>query len=455
MKKEAKNAKQKEPLTLTALLRRNPIPFGDVRKYYYAACIGTVILLTLCFHISVVAIALRTDTCEQLSNVFIVFLLFFCIATIVGHQMRSFLGYGISAVSSLIVLLLLQFYHGTGVMIISDLPEYGEVFRDGAKSTDFWILLAKVIAVVHLLLTIVFINSTIKVKEEPVLKGMNVQIQKSKDWLDKNNNNLPPGRRASDYWFYALSMILYMIFIAYNPAMGKYDYYSLILFVLAGIFIACKQSFPGAMLLASSALIRCTLYQWRYGLIIPVVAAYAGLWIALLYLSLEAVAARKKAKAQESPRWSVVTKSVFCWISAVIFMAVVPIHEFLSVFSGSYMVYQKDNLPLIFFLPVLLCVAFFSNQVYSYLFASVGLVWLWHSIKRAPSIRNSGIFYFDSIPEHGTIGPHTTTVLMTLLNYVAIATLVVAVMCIIYIVCQTIILIRRRFKRGKENVVMD
>ena len=123
MKKESKKEKQKEPLTMAALLKRNPIPFGDVRKYYYAACIGTVALLTLCFHISVVAIALRTDNCEQLSNVFIVFLLFFCIATIVGHQMRSLLGYGITAVSSLIVLLLLQFYNGTGVVIINNLPE--------------------------------------------------------------------------------------------------------------------------------------------------------------------------------------------------------------------------------------------------------------------------------------------------------------------------------------------
>ena len=86
------------------------------------------------------------------------------------------------------------------------------MFRDGAKSTDFWILLAKAVAVIHMLLSIVFVNSTIKVKEEPPLKGMNVQIKKFKDWLDKNNNSLPPGRRASDYWFVAGSILFWMLF---------------------------------------------------------------------------------------------------------------------------------------------------------------------------------------------------------------------------------------------------
>ena len=444
MNKEAKNAKQKEPLTMTVLLRRNPIPFGDVRKYYYAACIGTVILLTLCFHISVVAVALRTDTCEQLSNVFIVFLLLFCITTIVGHQMRSFLGYGISAVSSLIVLLLLQFYHGTGVMIISDLPEYGEVFRDGAKSTDFWILLAKVFAVIHLLLTIVFINSTLKVKEEPALKGMNIQIQKIKDWLDKNNNSLPPGRRASDYCFFAVSMILYMSFIAYDPSMGKYDYYSLALFVAAGILIACKQTLLGAMMLASSAMIRCTMYQWRNGLIIPVAAAYSGLWIALLYLLLEAVNVRKKAKTHESPRWSLVTEKVFCWIAIVIFVANVPIHEFLSVYSGRYMVYQKDNLPLIFFLPCLIFLICYSKNLYGYLYGTFCGWWLWHSLMRATPFRNGAFFYFDSVEEHGTVGNHTTKVLMMNVKTIAIVDVVMACCMASYVLIRMIIGIRRR-----------
>ena len=454
MNKEAKNAKQKEPLTLTALLRRNPIPFGDVRKYYYAACIGTVILLTLCFHISVVAIALRTDTCEQLSNVFIVFLLIFCIATIVGHQMRSFLGYGISAVSSLIVLLLLQFYHGTGVMIISDLPEYGEVFRDGAKSTDFWILLAKAFAVIHLLLTIVFINSTLKVKEEPPLKGMNVQIQKIKDWLDKNNNSLPPGRRASDYWFVAVSLILWMIFVAYDPTMGKYDYWSMGLLMAGVAAVFLRWTFTGSFFISSSALIRCTLYQYRFGLCIPVVAAYLGIWVALLYLILETMRVRRLTQQEKNkPRMSVL-QAVFPWLATACFVVCFSIHEMTNAFSGSFMVYQKDNLPLIFFLPMMVFLALMTRRWWGYLFATAGFVWLWDSIKHATPLYGGRFFSFPSLEEHGQIGERTTARMMDVANGLSVALIVVAVVC----VCISVVMmlfVRRKDKHGTEEPAMD
>ena len=407
MKKDQKTVKTKEPITKETLLRRNPVPFGDVRKYYYVACVGTVVLLALCFHISVAAITLRTDTCVQIPNGIIAVLLICAVLAIIGHQTRTLAGYGLSAVCCLILILVMQLYNG-GLALTSDLPEYGEVFRDGAKSTDFWILLAKVIAIVHLLLSVVFINSTLTVKEEPPLKGMNIKIQKIKDWLDKHNNSLPAGRRASDYWFYAVSMILYMVFVAYDPSMGKYDYYSLVLFIAAGILIACRQTLPGSMLMASSALIRCSLYQWRFGLIIPVVAAYAGTWVAMLYLFIEALNARKSEKQQNSARWRNGLNITCCWVAVAVFVAIVPIHEFLSAFSGSYMVYQKDNLPWIFFLPGLAFAFFLSDKWYGAVAAGVIDWWLWVSLMRASPYANNRLFRFDSIEEHGSIGYDVT-----------------------------------------------
>lgn len=448
MKKEAKNAKQKEPLTMTALLRRNSVPFGDVRKYYYAACIGTVALLTLCFHISVVAIALRTDTCEQLSNVFIVFLLLFCIATIVGHQMRSLLGYGISALSSLIVLLLLQFYHGTGVMIISNLPEYGEVFRDGAKSTDFWILLAKAIAVVHLLLTFVFINSTIKVKEEPALKGMNIQIQKIKDWIDKNNNSLPAGRRASDYWFVAISVFLWMVFVAYDPTMGKFDYWSMGLLVVGCVLVFLKGTFGGAFLLTSSALVRCTMYQYRFGFCAPVVAAYIGIWVALLYLALETMRLRQLSQKEKKKTWTGILKDIFPWFAVACFVACFSMHEMTSAFSGSYMGYQKDNLPLLFFLPVMAFLVLWAGRWWGYFFGVAVFVWLGDSLRNATPLNGRKFFGFSSLEEHGEIGERTTERMMVLANGTMLALIILAVLFVC--VACVFFFIERKDNHGTE-----
>ena len=430
MKKEVKKAKVTEPDTKAMLLRRNPVPFGDVRKYYYAACIGTVILLALCFHISVVAIALRTDTCEQLSNALIVFLLFFCIAAIIGHQTRTLLGYGISALSSLIILLLLQFYHGTGVMILSNQPEYGEVFRDGAKSTDFWILLAKAVAVIHMLLSIVFINSTIKVKEEPPLKGMNVQIQKFKDWLDKNNNSLPAGRRASDYWFVVASILLWMVFAAYDPTMGKFDYWSLCLLLAGSALVFLRATFSGAFLLTASALIRCTLYQWRFGVCIPVVAAYLGMWVALLYLAMEAM--RVQGLQKKTAPWVKVTQGVFIWGAIAAFVICLPIHEFTSAFSGSYMLYQKDNLPLIFFLPIVVLLLVLSKNWLGYLFGAAGMIWLWDAFKHATPLNGGKFFYLLSLEEHGTVGEDSARRLTVLVNGIMTAAIIAAVLCVLW-----------------------
>lgn len=430
--KEPKNPKRDgERITFAALVKARPVPFGDVRKYYYVASIGTVILLALCFHISVVAIVLRTYSCEQLSNTLIAFLLLFCITTIIGHHMRSLLGYGISALSSLLVLLLLQFYHGTGVMIVSNLPEYGKVFRDGAKSTDFWILLAKAVAVIHTLLSIVFINSTVKVKEEPPLKGMNVQIKKFKDWLDKNNNSLPPGRRASDYWFVAGSILFWMLFVAYDPSMGKFDYWSLGLLVSGSILVFLRATFTGAFLLTSSALIRCTLYQWRFGVCIPVVAAYLGMWLALLYLSLETLRVCDSQK-KACPLWMEIVQGIFPWCAIAFFVICLPIHEFTSAFSGSYMLYQKDNLPLIFFLPLVVLLVFLAKSWLGYLFGAAGMIWLWDAFKHATPLNGGRFFYLLSLEEHGTIGEYTANQLMVLVNGIITASIIVAVLCVLW-----------------------
>lgn len=449
MKKEQKSAAKREPLTKEALFKRNPIPFGDVRKYYLAGKVGTVVLLALCFHISVAAIALRTDTCVQIPNGIIAVLLLCAILNIIGHYSRTIAGYALSVVVCLILVLVMQLYNG-GLMLQSDLPEYGEVFRDGAKSTDFWILLAKVLAVVHLLLSVVFINSTLTVKEEPELKGMNIQIKKFQDWLDKNNNSLPPGRRASDYWFVVAQLLCAMVFWAADPNMTKYDYYSLGALIAGCVFVAFKRTFTGSFLLAVSALIRCTEYQYRLGIRFPVIAAYLGFWIALLYFAMESLHNTRKTTLKKASKWVVIVGKVFPWMAVVIMVSCIPVHEFLSVFSGSLMPFQKDNLPLIFFLPILILLAMKSGHWYAYCYAGICFVWIWFSLNRATPYKNMGLFYFDSIDEHGSIGSRTTMRMMALVEGISIATIVAAIFCICFAV---IVFITGGYYLGKKEKV--
>ena len=425
MKKSGENAKKMEVFRFTELRKVRPVPFGDVRKYYLAAKVGVVVLLALIVHISVAAWALRTDTCDQLSNALIVAMILSSLAVIVGHYMRSLLGYGISAVGCLLLILLLQFGNGGApVALVSDLPEYGEVFRDGAKSTDFWILLAKVIAVVHLLLTVLFIRSTLTVTEEPPLKGMNVQIARFKAWLDKNNNSLPPGRRASDYWFVAVSLVLWMTFVAYDPSMGKYDYWSMGLLLVGCILVACKQTFMGSMLMSSSALIRCTMFQWRFGICIPVVAAYLGMWVALLYFVLESERENKKSIEKSNPKWIKVLNQVLMWSAVGILIWNNPLHGFLSTFSGPHLINEKDVLPLLFFIPLLIFFATRSKRLQGVLFSIVGLSWLWQSYCRSTPRANNKLFQLLCTECHGTIGVNTTDKLNTVTDVLSIASIV-------------------------------
>lgn len=451
--KEPKNTKRGgETISLAALTKVRPVPFGDVRKYYLAAKVGTVVLLALCFHVSVAAIALRTDSCEQLSTALIVMILLSAIAVIVGHYMRSLLGYGISAAAAFLLILLLQFGNGGApVSLVSDLPEYGEVFRDGAKSTEFWILLAKVIAVVHLLLTVLFIRSTLTVTEEPPLKGMNVQIKRFTDWLDKNNNSLPPGRRASDYWFVAISMILYMLFVVYDTTMGQYDYYSLICFAVGALMIALRQTAPGAAFLVASALIRCSMYQFRFGMIQPVISSYLGLWVAFLYLIIEVSREHNTTPEKMEPDWITKACNVLGWISVSLVVACVSVHEFLNAYSGDYMGYQKDSLPLIIGIPLLSFLALYTHKWYGFLFGGVCYWWLWDTLNNATPLYGGDLFHFDSVEQHGTIAAKTTDRMMSFVKCLSIMSLVLIGICVVVAVIFGFTVLKSLLKRRAEH----
>lgn len=445
-KKVVKN--KKEPFTKEVLLRRNPMPFGDTRKYYLAAKVGTVVLLTLCTYICVTAIAVRTETCEQLSNGVIVCLLGSALLVIVGHYMRSILGYGISALAGIIVVILLQTCGGTGVKLISDCPEYGEVFIKGIQSTDFWVIIAKVLALLQTVLSVVFIRSTLTLKEEPKPEGMNVQIDRFRKWLNRVNDSLMPGRRPLDYWFTAGILFCAMVFIAYNPSMGKYDYYALVLLLAGCVLIACKLVLPGALLIAPSALLRCTMYQYRFGMSIPVGAAYIGMWLALLYLLLISSRMKRETDAQPVNRILTVSESVFLWIPVALLIVLYPVHEFLNVFTGSHMTAEKDSLPLLFFLPLLIMIAARSRRWYGYLFMAAYYLWCWNALRRSTPRVDNKLVFFDCADCHGSIGAHTTDVLMAIVDVCAVAVVVMAVLC----VCMAfVILVLRRAKHEKQD----
>lgn len=451
--KEPKNMKRGgETISLAALTKVRPVPFGDVRKYYLAAKVGTVVLLALCFHVSVAAIALRTDSCEQLSTALIVMILLSAIAVIVGHYMRSLLGYGISAAAAFLLILLLQFGNGGApVSLVSDLPEYGEVFRDGAKSTEFWILLAKVIAVVHLLLTVLFIRSTLTVTEEPPLKGMNVTIQKVRDWIKNKKNSYEKGRSPIDYWIFAISVFLWMLFISFNPDLTMYDFYSMGLLLAAGILLIFKQTLLELFCLVVSALIRCSLYQLRFGFIRPTIASYTGLWLALFFLILEGLELRR-ANDAKSGEWSERISTVLSVIAVAFFVLLTPVHEFLSVFSGSYMIYQKDNLPLIFFIPIVIFLMMSTGKWYSYFISGALYWWLWNSLSRASPYADLQLFRFDSMPEHGTIGADTTRRMMNLVKFISGAAIALIV---ISVGAGILLIILRRLSHENKKTMVD
>ena len=464
MKKEGNLSKHRESISRKELIKRNPVPFGDVRKYYYIASIGTVVLLALCFHISVAAIALRTDTCVQIPNGIIVVLLICALLVVIGHQTRSLVGYGLSTVCCLILILVMQLYNG-GLALVSNLPEYGEVFRDGAKSTDFWILLAKVIAIVHSFLSGVFVKTTLTVQEEPPLKGWNANIHKALERFRGLNKWGTHGRRASDYWVIVVCLVLWMIVVSENPYYtGKYDYLAMVL-ILSGVgAIILQKSFLGAFLFSSSFLIQCTMYQWRLGIDAPTVAAYSGLWISIIFLFLEALRERNK---NETPRkrWSIrLTEkteirippadeyntgkgcsrrkiSIIMYGAALLFVMITPVHIFLSSFSGSYMVYQKDCLPLFFFLPVIMALSLYSGRITGLLLGAASGGWLTDAFLNSSPLKNVILFRFDSDLEHGEVGTLTTGRMNSLVVVIIALTVVLTMGCLLY----AIVLARKEY----------
>lgn len=463
--------KAKKQLTVNDLKCRRPIPLGDVRKYYLGANIGTIVLLALCFHVSVVAIALRTDSCVQIPNAIIAAILFCAVLNIIGHYSRTIAGYALSVVCCLLIVLVMQFYNG-GVSLRTELPEYGDVFKDGAKSTDFWILLTKVLAAVHMLLSIVFINSALTVKEAPPLKGMNVSIQKFKDWLNKKSKEHPAGQRALDYWFVSFALIAWMLMASADTSYtGKYDFWAMGLIIIGCIAVLIKKTVTGAGLITAGFLVQCTMYQWRFGVSVPVIASYLGLWVSVLYF-LRAVL-RERSRSDETRQWRFLDSDSLdirldlsgkgtadtVWMkrmNEVLFIGSValpvlmfPIHEVLATFSGSYMVYQKDNLPLFFVLPILVFICIGSRSLKGYIGATVYCFWLIDAIRNSSPYADNAVFRFDSLEQHGAAGTAATSRMNALVNVALVVVILMTLLC----AAVSIILARRAYHGNKEAIV--
>lgn len=466
--KEKKQEKSQEPISREMLLRRNPRPFGDVRKYYYAGMIGAVVLLAVCFYISFAAIVLRTDSCVQIPNGIIVVLLLCALLSIVGHYSRTIAGYGLSAVMCLIIVLVLQLYNG-GIMLKSNLPNYGEVVREGIKGTDFWLLLAKALAVVHMLLSVVFINSTLKVKEEPPVKGMNIKIQKFREWFAKKDAVTSLGWRPTEFWMACACVILWMLVAQNNPfETGKYDYIAMFFVLLGAALVFVGKVYIGALCQVYGFLTCCTMYQLRFGWSIPTVGAYAGAWLSLLFLVIEAYRRRKSVKESawsfrlgsrfiiripvfpeltSGERKLSVLRAVCVTVTISIAVFMFPIHEFLSGFSGSYMNQQKDNLPLYFFLPLVMLACVWGGTALGYLSAGVVAVLLYDAISDV-STKGTRLFLFNSTEQHGFIGEALTNRMNGFIFFVECLILLYFVLCMITAVCFA----RRRYERTEEKL---
>ena len=242
MKKEKEKESVSFVLTKDNLLKKNPIPFGDVRKYYLAAKVGTIVLFALLLYMSFASVLSHTDYNEQISGGIMICLLLFSLASVIGVYSRTILGYGITALSSLILFVLLQCSNGTGIAYGSESLFYGEYFIKGIQSMAFWVILSKVLAILQTVLAILFIRSTITVTEEPAATGMNEKIAQFRAWLVKHNDSLEDGRRPLDYWFAAASILLYMGYVVGDSTMLIYDYISLALFLTGLVLVACRTA---------------------------------------------------------------------------------------------------------------------------------------------------------------------------------------------------------------------
>lgn len=466
MNEKQKQKQSSEPLSREMLLRRNPVPFGDVRKYYYAGMIGTIVLLAVCFYVCFAAIVLRTDSCVQIPNGIVIILLLCAALSIAGHYSRTIAGYVLSAVMCLVIVLVLQLYNG-GIMLKSNLPDYGEVVRDGVKGLDFWILLAKAIAVVHMLLSVVFINSALKVKEEPPVKGMNIKLQKFRDWFKKKDAVTSMGWRPTEFWMACVCLVLWMLVAQANPfETGRYDYIAMLLVLLGTALVFVGKAYIGALCLIEGFLTCCTMYQLRFGWSLPTVGAYAGAWVSLLFLLMEAYR-RRNLKGESE--WSLrlgsrlmvripvrtangeTGKRIMVWkaicVSGAVAIAVMmlPIHEFLGGFSGSYMNQQKDNLPLYFFLPFVMLVCSWGGTALGYFCSAVVSLGLFDAIYEV-SGKFSNLFLFNSAEQHGFIGEPLTDRLNGVVFVIECLILLYFTACMI----TAVMVARRRYGKSEE-----
>ncbi len=466
--KEKKRDGNRSPLFNEAIFRKNPVPFGDVRKYYYAGMIETVVLLAVCFYISFSAVVLRTDSCVQIPNGIIAVLLLCALLSIVGHYSRTLAGYGLSAVMGLIIVLVLQLCNG-GIMLKSNLSDYGEVVREGIKGTDFWILLAKVLAVVHMLLSVVFINSTLKVKEEPPVKGMNIKIQKFREWFAKKDAVTSLGWRPSEFWMACVCLALWMLVAQANPfETGRYDYIAMILVILGVALVFVGKAYVGALCLIEGLLTCCSMYQLRFGWSLPTVGAYVGVWMALTLLFMEAYRRRSlkgerewnarlgsrimiripvNEDTEEVDRGLMAWKTICVSGAVIIVLLMLPIHEFLSGFAGSYMNQPKDNLPLYFFLPLAMLVCAWGGTALGYLCSAIVSLGLFDAIYDV-SVKFSKLFLFNSNEQHGVIGELLTD---RMNGYVFCVECLVLVYFIVSMI-TTVMVARRKYGKPKETL---
>lgn len=405
MKKQTKKETPKFVLSKENLLRRNPIPFGDVRKYYLAMKIGTVVLFALLFYMSFAAVLTRTEYKVQISNVVIGCLLLLSLASVIGLYSRTILGYGITVVASVIIFVLLQYSNGTGIAFDAESLFYGEKFIKGIQSMAFWIILSKVLSVLQMALAIVFIRSTIKVTEEPPVTGMNVKIQKFREWLSKHNDSLKDGRRPLDYVFIVASVLLYIGYFVGDSTMMMYDYCSLAFFIVGIVLVVLRQVLPGAFFFCCSALLRCNLYQYRFGYILPVIAAYLGMWLAVLYMAFASAKKRRAIRINNERKWIYYSSELLMWESVAIGVLSFSLHQIFGdyVHEFLYLSELKDNLPIIFFVPLICFLLIRSKQWYGCLGASALYLFLWaifrqvpQNAKETPLLDCSGLFQHNS-----------------------------------------------------------
>lgn len=430
MKKQTKKETPKFVLSKENLLRRNPIPFGDVRKYYLAMKIGTVVLFALLFYMSFAAVLTRTEYKVQISNVVIGCLLLLSLASVIGLYSRTILGYGITVVASVIIFVLLQYSNGTGIAFDAESLFYGEKFIKGIQSMAFWIILSKVLSVLQMALAIVFIRSTIKVTEEPPVTGMNVKIQKFSEWLSKHNDSLKDGRRPLDYVFIVASVLLYIGYFVGDSTMMTYDYCSLAFFIVGIVLVVLRQVLPGAFFFCCSALLRCNLYQYRFGYILPVIAAYLGMWLAVLYMAFASAKKRRAIRINNERKWIYYSCELLMWESVAIGVLCFSIHQVIEgyVRESIFLMDQKDNLPFFFFVPIVAFLMLRGGEWYGYFCASASYLFLWYTLRQIPDAKSNNPLFdcADMIQSRAEDFIHSVVMITK------VVTLVLCVLCFVY-----------------------